>query len=56
MRHYKDIFTELEEKKTPAENSLQRRKLGRRMRMLARKSSTKMKKKRMRTKRRSPHA
>ena len=56
MRHFKDLFTELEEKKSPAEIALQRRKLGRRMRMLARKSSTKMKKKRMRTKRRSPHA
>ena len=47
MRHFKDLFTELEEKKSPAEIALQRRKLGRRMRMLARKSSTKMKKKRM---------
>ena len=56
MRHFKDLFTELEEKKSPAEIALQRRKLGRRMRMLARKSSTKMKKKRMRTKRRSPDA
>ena len=56
MRHFKDLFSELEEKKSPAEIALQRRKLGRRMRMLARKSSTKMKKKRMRTKRRSPDA
>ena len=53
MRNFTDLYEEtVEEKKSPSEIMKQRRKMGRRMKMLARKSSTKMKKKRNRLRRR----
>ena len=56
MRNFKDLYEDLEEKKSPAEIMQQRRKMARRMKLLARKSSTKMKKKRNKIKRRDPDA
>ena len=57
MRNFKDLYEEaVEEKQSPSEIMQQRRKMGRRMKLLARKSSTKMKKKRNRVRRRTPDA
>ena len=57
MINFKDLYEEtVEEKKSPSEIMQQRRKMGRRMKMLARKSSTKIKKKRARIRRRDPDA
>ena len=57
MINCKDLYEEtVEEKKSPSEIMQQRRKMGRRMKMLARKSSTKIKKKRARIRRRDPDA
>ena len=57
MRNFKDLYEEaVEEKQSPSEIMQQRRKMGRRMKMLARKSSTKIKKKRARIRRRDPDA
>tara|TARA_B100001057_G_C22412895_1_gene780399 strand:+ start:11 stop:430 length:420 start_codon:yes stop_codon:yes gene_type:complete len=57
MRNFKDLYEEtVEEKKSPSEIMQQRRKMGRRMKILARKSSTKIKKKRNRLKRRDNDA
>ena len=57
MRTFKELFQEeLEEKMTPAQIMQNRRKLGRRMKLLAKKSSVKMKKARMRLRRRDPDA
>ena len=57
MRTFKELFQEeLEEKMTPAQIMQNRRKLGRRMKILAKKSSVKMKKARMRLRRRDPDA
>ena len=55
MRTFKELFEdEIDEKATPAQIMQNRRKMSRRMKLLARKSSTKMKKKRARTRRRDP--
>ena len=57
MRKFTDLYEEsVEEKKSPSEIMQQRRKMARRMKLLARKSSTKIKKKRARIKRRDPDA
>ena len=57
MRNFKDLYEDsVEEKQSPSEIMQQRRKMGRRMKMLARKSSTKIKKKRARIRRRDPDA
>ena len=57
MRNFKDLYEEaVEEKQSPSEIMQQRRKMGRRMKMLARKSSTKIKKKRAKIRRRDPDA
>ena len=49
MRTFKELFEdEIDEKATPAQIMQNRRKMSRRMKILARKSSTKMKKKRAR--------
>ena len=57
MINFTDLYEEtVEEKKYPSEIMQQRRKMGRRMKMLARKSSTKIKKKRARIRRRDPDA
>ena len=57
MRNFKDLYEDsVEEKQSPSEIMQQRRKMGRRMKMLARKSSTKIKKKRAKIKRRDPDA
>ena len=57
MRNFTDLYEEsVEEKKSPSEIMQQRRKMARRMKLLARKSSTKIKKKRARIKRRDPDA
>ena len=57
MIKFTDLYEEtVEEKKSPSEIMQQRRKMGRRMKMLARKSSTKIKKKRARIRRRDPDA
>jgi len=53
MRNFTDLYEEtVEEKKSPSEIMQQRRKMGRRMKLLARKSSTKIKKKRNKVRRR----
>ena len=57
MRTFKELFQEeLEEKMTPAQIMQNRRKLGRRMKLLAKKSSVKAKKERMKLRRRDPDA
>ena len=57
MRTFKELFEdEIDEKATPAQIMQNRRKMSRRMKLLARKSSTKMKKKRARIRRRDPDA
>ena len=57
MRNFKALYEDsVEEKQSPSEIMQQRRKMGRRMKMLARKSSTKIKKKRARIRRRDPDA
>ena len=57
MRTFKELFEdEIEEKATPAQIMQNRRKMSRRMKILAKKSSTKMKKKRARIRRRDPDA
>ena len=53
MRNFTDLYEEtVEEKKSPSEIMQQRRKMARRMKLLARKSSTKIKKKRNKVRRR----
>ena len=53
MRTFKELFEEeIEEKSTPAQIMQNRRKMGRRMKLLAKKSSVKMKKARMKLRRR----
>ena len=53
MRNFTDLYEEtVEEKKSPSEIMQQRRKMARRMKLLARKSSTKIKKKRNKIRRR----
>ena len=57
MRTFKELFEEeIEEKATPAQIMQNRRKMGRRMKILAKKSSVKMKKARMKLRRRDPEA
>ena len=56
MRHFNDLYEEVDEKLTPSQIMQNRRKMARRMKVLAKKSAVKMKKKRMRTRRRSPEA
>ena len=57
MRTFKELFQEeLEEKMTPAQMMMHRRKMGRRMKILAKKSSVKMKKARMKLRRRDNDA
>ena len=57
MRTFKELFEEeIEEKATPAQIMQNRRKMGRRMKLLAKKSSVKMKKARMKLRRRDPEA
>ena len=57
MRTFKELFEdEIDEKQTPAQIMQNRRKMSRRMKILAKKSSTKMKKKRARVRRRDPDA
>ena len=57
MRTFKELFEEeLEEKMTPAQMMMHRRKMGRRMKILAKKSSVKMKKARMKLRRRDNDA
>jgi len=56
MRHFNDLYEEVDEKLTPSQIMQNRRKMARRMKILAKKSAVKMKKKRMRTRRRSPEA
>jgi len=57
MRTFKELFEEdIEEKATPAQIMQNRRKMGRRMKILAKKSSVKMKKARMKLRRRDNDA
>ena len=57
MRTFKELFKEdIEEKATPAQIMQNRRKMGRRMKILAKKSSVKMKKARMKLRRRDNDA
>ena len=59
MKTLTELYTEVnsvDEKQTPAQAMQTRRKMARRMKLLAKRSSTKMKKKRMRTRRRSDSA
>ena len=57
MRTFKELFEEeIEEKATPAQIMQNRRKMGRRMKLLAKKSSVKMKKARMKLRRRDNDA
>jgi len=61
MKNLKQIISEIEgrevtEKRSPSEIAQQRRKMGRRMKILARKSTVKMKKKRMKVRRRDPES
>ena len=59
MKTLIELYTEVnsvDEKQTPAQAMQTRRKMARRMKLLAKRSSTKMKKKRMRTRRRSDTA
>ena len=52
MRTFKELFEEESKKRTPAQIMMHRRKMGRRMKILAKKSSVKMKKARMKLRRR----
>ena len=57
MRDFKELFQEeLEEKMTPAQMMMHRKKMGRKMKLLAKKSSVKAKKERMKLRRRDPEA
>ncbi len=56
MRNFKDLFEDIEEKATPAQIMQNRRKMARRMKILAKKSSVKAKKARMRLRRRGTDA
>ena len=59
MKTLTELYTEVnsvDEKQTPAQAMQTRRKMARRMKLLAKRSSTKMKKKRMRTRRRGDGA
>ena len=59
MKTLNEFYTEVnsfDEKQTPAQAMQTRRKMARRMKLLAKRSSTKMKKKRMQTRRRSDTA
>ncbi len=59
MKTLTELYTEvnsIDEKQTPAQAMQTRRKMARRMNLLARKASVKMKKQRMLTRRRSPDA
>ena len=57
MRTFKELFQEeLEEKMTPAQMMMHRKKMGRKMKLLAKKSSVKAKKERMKLRRRDPDA
>ena len=56
MRNFKELFEDIEEKATPAQMMQNRRKMARRMKILAKKSSVKTKKARMRLRRRNPEA
>lgn len=56
MRNFKELFEDIEEKATPAQIMQNRRKMARRMKILAKKSSVKTKKSRMRLRRRNPEA
>ena len=57
MRNFKALYEDsVEEKQSPSEIMQQRRKMARRMKLLAKKSSTKIKKKRARIRRRDPDA
>ena len=56
MRNFKDLFEDIEEKATPAQMMQNRRKMARRMKILAKKSSVKAKKARMRLRRRGTDA
>ena len=59
MKTLTELYTEVnsvDEKQTPAQAMQTRRKMARRMKLLARKASVKMKKQRMLTRRRSPDA
>ena len=59
MKTLTELYTEVnsvDEKQTPAQAMQTRRKMARRMKLLARRTSTKMKKKRMRTRRRGDDA
>ena len=59
MKTLTELYTEVnsvDEKQTPAQAMQTRRKMARRMKLLAKRTSTKMKKKRMRTRRRSDGA
>ena len=56
MRNFKELFEDIEEKATPAQMMQNRRKMARRMKILAKKSSVKAKKARMRLRRRNPEA
>ena len=59
MKTLTELYTEVnsvDEKQTPAQAMQTRRKMARRMKLLARRTSTKIKKKRMRTRRRGDDA
>ena len=59
MKTLTELYTEVnsvDEKQTPAQAMQTRRKMARRMKLLAKRTSTKMKKKRMRTRRRGDDA
>ena len=59
MKTLTELYTEVnsvDEKQTPAQAMQTRRKMARRMKLLAKRTSTKMKKKRMRTRRRGNDA
>ena len=56
MRNFKELFEDIEEKATPAQMMQNRRKMARRMKILAKKSSVKAKKARMRLRRRGTDA
>ena len=59
MKTLTELYTEVnsvDEKQSPAQQMQTRRKMARRMKLLAKRTSTKMKKKRMKTRRRSDDA
>lgn len=56
MRNFKELFEDIEEKATSAQIMQNRRKMARRMKILAKKSSVKTKKARMRLRRRGTDA